>query len=72
MELLYVYALCFSFLIFVGGLIRMKENKEYKGHFFYIKIYSEKDRVNNKLLVIGLFRKFFKFKFFWYINLKTK
>lgn len=71
MELLYVYALCFSFLIFIGGLMIMKENKEYKGHFLYIKIYSEKDRVNNKLLVIGLFRKFFKFKFFWYINLKS-
>lgn len=37
--------------------------------YIYIKLYNEKDRVSNKLLVIGFLRKYFKFKFFFYIDL---
>lgn len=40
--------------------------------YIYIKKYTpEKDKISNKLLVIGIMRKFFKFKFFYYIKLKT-
>jgi len=73
MELFYIYSLCFSFLIFVKGIMMIIERKEYKGHYLYIHLYSpEKDKIQNKMLVIGLFRKWFKFKLFWYINLKVK
>lgn len=37
-------------------------------NYIYIKYYPE---YTNKLLVIGVLRKLFKFKFFMYINLNT-
>ncbi len=38
-------------------------------NFIYIKRYTpEKDKISNNLLVIGILRKYFGFKLFWYIN----
>ncbi len=72
MELFYIYGICFSLLIIIRGVMISKEKKQYKGHYLYIKRYTPKnDRIVNKLLVIGLLRKFFGFKFFWYINRKV-
>lgn len=70
MELLYVYALCISFLIFVSGLNTAIKNKEFND-FIYIKFYQPKtDKIVNKILVIGFLRYFFKFSFFIYIKIK--
>lgn len=43
--------------------------KKKLNNILYIKLYGEKDRVNNRLLVIGFGRYFFGFKYFLYINL---
>ncbi len=49
----------------------MKKIMKLINHFIYIRLYHpKKHRIQNKLLVIGLFRKFFKFKYFTYINIK--
>lgn len=38
-------------------------------NYIYIKRYTpKKDKIANKLLVIGILRKYFGFRFFWYIN----
>ena len=44
-------------------------------NYIYIKlhIYTNKEKTNkyiNKLLVIGFFKKWFKFKYFFYFNFK--
>ena len=42
-------------------------------NYIYVKLYSpKKDKITNKLLVIGFLRKYYKFKFFYYYNLKQK
>lgn len=42
-----------------------------KGDYFYRKRYSPKtDKITNHLLVIGFLRKYFGFRFFWYIEKK--
>lgn len=48
----------------------MKKNKFTKiiNGFIYIHYYHK--QVSNKLLVIGVLRKIFKFKLFWYFELK--
>ncbi len=42
-----------------------------KGNLFLIRYYTPKaDNITNKLLVIGFLRKFFKFKYFYYFDIK--
>ncbi len=40
--------------------------------YIYIKKYTEADKVSNNLLVIGFLRKYYRFKFFYYINIPDK
>jgi len=44
--------------------------KIFKNGIVYIKYYGKKDRITNRVLVIGFLRKYFKFKFFLYIYLR--
>lgn len=39
--------------------------------YIYIRYYyPKKDKITNKVFVIGFLRKYFKFKCFYYINIK--
>ena len=72
MEIFLFPALILAILITVSGFMHAIERKEFDD-IIYIKYWCpEKHRINNRLLVIGFLRCFFKFKFFFYINLKTK
>lgn len=46
-------------------------NKKF-GNFIYVKLYNEKDKVSNTLLVIGFLRSIYGFKNFFYLELKKK
>lgn len=46
----------------------MKDIKKQLNGWIYIHYYNKK--YNNKLLVIGLLRRFLGFKWFWYVNIK--
>jgi hypothetical protein len=61
MELIYVYLMCFSFLIFVSGVEKALKNKEFETtkkwiskYLFSFRYYGP-PKVSNKLLFIKLF-----------------
>lgn len=68
MELIYTYAIVFSFLALVGFF--MKYPNKLLGDFLYIKRSKpESDKIENGLFIIGVLRCVFGFRFFFYFNI---